>query len=271
MTVRAAAIVAADGIHSVARSQCYPDQGPPKWSGALLWRGVVDREPVLDGRTMIWIGHPQQKFIGYPIADLGDGRQTFNFIAELRPDDATLADREDWNRPGDLADFLPAFEGWAFDWLDVPALIRSAPQTFLFPMIDRDPVDRWTFGRPTLLGDAAHPMYPIGSNGASQAILDARVLAGCVRSHPGDLDAALTRYEAVRLPPTSAIVEANRGLGPERPMQLVEERAPDGFVRIDDVISPAEIADITEGYRRTAGFALAALDDPTSLADRDYR
>ncbi len=267
--VSAAAIVAADGIHSIARAQFYPEQGPPKWSGALLWRGVVDRAPVLDGRTMIWIGHPAQKFVGYPITDLADGRQTFNFIAELRPDDASLADREDWNREGDLADFLPAFEHWAFDWLDVPALIASAPRTFVYPMVDRDPVDRWTFGRVTLLGDAAHPMYPIGSNGASQAILDARVLAGCIRS-AGDLGTALRRYEEVRLPPTSAIVEANRGLGPERPMQLVEERAPDGFDDIGDIISPTEIDEITEGYRRTAGFALAALDDPTSLADRDY-
>jgi 5-methylphenazine-1-carboxylate 1-monooxygenase len=276
--VRARAVVAADGIHSAARSQFYPDQGPPKWSGALLWRGVVDREPVLDGRTMIWIGHPAQKFVGYPIADLDHsqtaprrGRQTFNFIAELRPDDTELTDREDWNRPGNLADFLPAFESWVFDWLDVPALIRAAAQTFVFPMIDRDPVDRWTFERVTLLGDAAHPMYPIGSNGASQAILDARVLAGCLRSHPLDVVAALARYEQVRLPPTSAIVEANRGLGPERPMQLVEQRAPDGFERIEDVISSDEILEITDGYRRTAGFALAALDDPTSLADRDYR
>ncbi len=271
VTVRAAAIVAADGIHSVVRSQFYPDQGPPKWSGALLWRGVVDRKPVLDGRTMIWIGHPAQKFVGYPIADLPDGRQTFNFIAERRPDDATLADREDWNRQGDLADFLPAFESWTFDWIDVPALIRSAPQTFVFPMVDRDPIDRWTFGRVTLLGDAAHPMYPIGSNGASQAILDARVLAGCVRCHPGDIRAALQRYETERRPPTSAIVEANRGFGPERPMHLVEQRAPDGFESVHDVISPEEILDITEAYRRTAGFALAALDDPTSLAERDYR
>lgn len=267
--VDATAAVAADGIHSAARAQFYPDQGPPKWSGALLWRGVVDRQPVLDGRTMIWIGHPAQKFVGYPIADLDGGRQTFNFIAELRPEDATLADREDWNREGDLADFLPAFEDWTFDWLDVPELIRSAPRTFVFPMVDRDPVHRWTYGRVTLLGDAAHPMYPIGSNGASQAILDARVLAGCIRSHP-DIVTALDRYEAVRRPPTGAIVEANRGLGPERPMQLVEQRAPNGFEHIDDVISPDEIREITDGYRRTAGFALAALDDPTSLADRDY-
>jgi 5-methylphenazine-1-carboxylate 1-monooxygenase len=264
-------LVAADGIHSNARLQCYPDQGPPKWNGALLWRGLAEIEPVLDGRTMIWAGHPEQKFVGYPIADLPDGRQLFNFIAELRSSDSTLAEREDWNRPGNLDDFLPRFESWRFDWLDVPAIVRSSSGTFLFPMVDRDPVDRWSFGRMTLLGDAAHPMYPIGSNGASQAILDARTLAGCLRSFPGDPVGALQRYDDIRRPATGAIVLANREFGPELPMRLVEERAPDGFERIGDVITPEEIAAVTDGYRQTAGFALQALRNPTSLADRDYR
>ena len=260
-------LVAADGIQSAARAQWYPDEGPPRWNGALLWRGVAEIEPVLDGRSMVWAGHRDQKFVGYPIADLASGRQQFNFVAELRRPESELGRGEDWNRTGDPADFLPAFEDWAFDWLDVPAIIRSAPGTYLFPMVDRDPVARWTFGRSTLLGDAAHPMYPIGSNGASQAILDARVLAGCVRSCD-DVDAALARYEELRRPATAAIVEANRGLGPEIPMQLVHERAPDGFDDIDAVISRDEIDEVTEAYRRTAGFALAALrDDPRSLID----
>ena len=260
-------LVAADGIHSAARAQRYPDEGRPRWNGSLLWRGVAEVAPVLDGRSMVWAGHRDQKFVGYPIADLDDGRQAFNFVAELRRPGSGLGDDEDWNRPGELADFLPAFEDWAFDWLDVPAIVRSAPGTYLFPMVDRDPVPRWTFGRTTLLGDAAHPMYPIGSNGASQAILDARVLAGYVRASD-DVDEALARYEQTRLPPTAAIVEANRGLGPEVPMQLVHERAPDGFDDIDSVITRAEIDDVTEAYRRTAGFALAALrDDRRSLID----
>lgn len=270
VTVTGAALIGVDGIHSEARRQMYPDEGMPKWNGALLWRGLVEQEPVLDGRTQVWCGHPQQKFVGYPILDLPDGRQLFNFIAELRTDDTTLAEREDWNRPGNLADFLPRFEPWVFDWLDVPAMLRRAPGTFLFPMVDRDPVERWTEGRVTLLGDAAHPMYPVGSNGASQAILDARVLAGCLRSYGTDVATALARYEEVRRPATSAIVLANRGFGPELPMKLVEERSPDGFTSIDEVISPAEILDVTEGYRRTAGFALSALADGVSLADRAY-
>ena len=265
--VEADLVVGADGIHSAARAQRYPDEGPLLWNGSLLWRGVAEIPRVLDGRTMVWAGHPEQKFVGYPIADRPDGTQSFNFIAELRRPESGLADVEDWNRAGSLEDFLPNFEDWDFGWLDVPSIVRAAPQTFVFPMVDRDPVDRWTFGRSTLLGDAAHPMYPIGSNGASQAILDARVLAGCVRRHPRDLDEALSRYESVRRPATAAIVRANRGLGPEVPMLLVEQRAPGGFTDIAEVISPAEIARVTEEYRRTAGFSLAALQHGVSLLE----
>jgi 2-polyprenyl-6-methoxyphenol hydroxylase-like FAD-dependent oxidoreductase len=263
-------VVAADGIHSAARASRYPDEGPLKWNGSLLWRGVAEIDRVLDGRTMIWAGHPEQKFVGYPIADLPGGRQAFNFIAELRRPGSDLATWEDWNRAGSIEDFLPAFADWHFGWLDVPSIVRAAPATFLFPMVDRDPVPRWTFGHTTLLGDAAHPMYPIGSNGASQAILDARVLAGCVRHHDDDIDAALDRYEAVRRPATAAIVQANRGYGPELPMLLVEQRAPDGFDDIASVITPEEIAEVTDGYRRTAGFSLAALARGASLLDEPY-
>jgi 5-methylphenazine-1-carboxylate 1-monooxygenase len=262
------ALIACDGIHSAARRQFYPEEGMPKWNGAKLWRGVAEVEPVLDGRTMVWAGHPDQKFIAYPIRDLPNGRQLLNFIAELREDltvtGTTLSEREDWNKPGDLADFLPSFVDWRFDWLDVPALLASAPQTFLFPMVDRDPVERWSFGRATLLGDAAHPMYPVGSNGASQAILDARVLASCMRAYDRDVHSAFARYDDIRNEATAKIVLANRGFGPELPMKLVEERAPQGFADINDVISPEEILAVTDGYRTTAGFALAALS--SSLA-----
>lgn len=270
VAVRGTALVAADGIHSAARQQLHPDQGMPIWNGAQLWRGALEHEPILDGRTLVWAGGPRQKFVGYPILDLPNGNQLFNFIAELRVDDRQLAEREDWNRPGTLDDYLPAFESWRFDWLDVPALLRRAPSTFVFPMVDRDPLDRWTHGRMTLLGDAAHPMYPVGSNGASQAVLDAATLAGCLKCHAGDVPEALRRYDSVRRPATAAIVLANRGLGPELPMHLVEERAPDGFDDITDVITPEEILQVTEGYRRTAGFALEALATGTSLADEQY-
>ncbi len=268
--VEADVVVAADGIHSVVRAQRFPAEGPPRWNGSLLWRGVAETDAVLDGRTMVWAGHPEQKFVGYPIADLPGGKQAFNFVAELRRPESDLAATEDWNKKGSLGDFLPQFEAWDFGWLDVPSLVRAAPATYLFPMVDRDPLPRWTFGRSTLLGDAAHPMYPIGSNGASQAILDARVLAGCVRQHPGNLDEALDHYEKARRPATAAIVRANRGHGPELPMVLVEERAPEGFTDIADVITAEEIARVTEEYRKTAGFSLASLRRGTSLLDQPY-
>ena len=269
-SVDAAIVVAADGIHSTVRQQRFPHEGMPLWNGALLWRGAVEYDPILDGRTMVWAGHPDQKFVAYPIRDLDNGKQLVNFIAEYRTDDRELLEREDWNRAGNLDDFAPRFDDWEFDWLDIPELLRSAPGTFLFPMVDRDPLDHWTEGRVTLIGDAAHPMYPIGSNGASQGILDARVLAGCIRSHRNDPDRGLAIYEAHRRPATSAIVLANRGLGPEMPMRLVHERAPEGFNHIDDVISPEEILEVTDGYRRTAGFALEALSSGVSLIDGNY-
>ncbi|MFZ0248472.1 MAG: flavin-dependent oxidoreductase [Acidimicrobiales bacterium] len=268
--VEADLVVAADGIHSTVRAQRYPDEGRFLWNGSLLWRGIAEIDPVLDGRSMIWAGHPAQKFVGYPIADLAGGRQRFNFIAELRRPESDLARAEDWNRRGSLDDFLPQFKEWDFGWLDVPGIVQAAPETYLFPMVDREPIPRWTFGRTTLLGDAAHPMYPIGSNGASQAILDARVLAGCIRRHGDDLEMALQRYEEARRPATAAIVRANRGLGPELPMKLVEERAPDGFDDVADVISSDEIAEVTEQYRTTAGFSLAALQRGTSLLEEPY-
>ena len=269
-SVDAGIVVAADGIHSTVRQQRFPHEGMPLWNGALLWRGAVEYDPILDGRTMVWAGHPDQKFVAYPIRDLDNGKQLVNFIAEYRTDDRELLEREDWNRAGNLNDFAPRFDDWVFDWLDIPELLRAAPGTFLFPMVDRDPLDYWTEGRVTLIGDAAHPMYPIGSNGASQGILDARVLSGCIRSHRNDPDRALAIYEAHRRPATSAIVLANRGLGPEMPMRLVHERAPEGFDHINEVISPEEILEVTDGYRRTAGFALEALSSGMSLIDGNY-
>ncbi|MDA0300242.1 MAG: flavin-dependent oxidoreductase [Actinobacteria bacterium] len=269
-SIDASIVIAADGIHSAVRQQRFPNEGMPLWNGALLWRGAVEYDPILDGNTMVWAGHPDQKFVAYPIRNLENGKQLINFIAEYRTDDRELLEREDWNRAGNLDDFAPRFEEWVFDWLDIPTLLRAAPGTFLFPMVDRDPLDQWTQGRVTLIGDAAHPMYPIGSNGASQGILDARVLAGCIRTHRNDPDRALAIYEAHRRPPTSAIVLANRGLGPEMPMRLVHERAPHGFDSIDDVISQDEILEVTDGYRRTAGFALEALASGKSLIDGNY-
>jgi 2-polyprenyl-6-methoxyphenol hydroxylase-like FAD-dependent oxidoreductase len=259
-------VVACDGIHSVLRAQSYPDEGPPIWNRRVLWRGTTEAEPFLGGATMIMAGHQDVKFVAYPIdpAAAARGRSLINWIAELRFPDTAQWRREDWNRPGVLGDFLPRFEAWDFGWLDVPTVIRGASQTYEYPLVDRDPREQWTFGRTTLLGDAAHPMYPIGSNGASQAILDARTLAFELATRPS-VDEALAAYEAARRPPTSRIVLANRGNGPEQVMQLAETRAPEGFTHIHDVIGQEELAATAGEYKKLAGFDREALNARPSL------
>jgi 2-polyprenyl-6-methoxyphenol hydroxylase-like FAD-dependent oxidoreductase len=267
LVARGRALIAADGIHSAARRSLFPGEGPPRWNGAIMWRGLVERSPILDGHTMVMAGHTRQKFVCYPISDGNTNaeRQSINFVAELRYDTTDLEDLVDWDRKGELSDVLPAFEGWRFDWLDVSDILCAAKEIWVYPMVDRDPLPRWSHGPVSLLGDAAHPMYPIGSNGASQAILDARVLAGCLRHYATDLPRGLQRYEEIRRPPTAAIVLANREQGPEVAMQLVEDRAPEGFGRLEDVVSSEELRAIADKYKRLAGFAIAELNSRPSL------
>jgi len=250
-TVQSDILVAADGMHSRARAQLHPEEGPPIYSGRMLWRATSMARPFLTGASMIMAGHQNQKFVCYPIGAVQpDGLQRINWIAELVV--AQTLSREDWNRQVDPSVFLPRFEDWRFDWLDVPGLIRDAEAVYEFPMVDRDPLSRWSHGRMTLLGDAAHPMYPIGSNGASQAILDARALTQALAAH-ADPAEALAAYEADRLPKTAAIVRANRQNGPEQCMQLAHERAPEGFARIEDVFAEGELEAIAARYKALTG------------------
>ncbi len=264
-TARGDVLVAADGIHSVARALLYPNEGPPKWNGAILWRATSIAEPFLTGATMAVAGNRDEKFVVYPIADLPDGRKLTNWIAERRVDPNQEWKREDWNRPGRVEDFEATFRDWRFDWLDIPALIRTAQSVYEFPMVDRDPLPRWTHGRVTLLGDAAHPLYPIGSNGASQGILDARTLALKVATI-ADPVAALEAYEAIRRPATAALLEATRGDGPDIVLDIAEARAPAGFADIDAIMPYAERAEIAAHYKRLAGFEPATLNARPSLA-----
>ncbi|HKU39145.1 MAG TPA: flavin-dependent oxidoreductase [Polyangiales bacterium] len=262
-------LIGADGIHSQTRALLHPGEGKPRWNGTWLWRGVTHAAPFLTGRSMIMAGHSEHKFVCYPIGPSSDDRALINWVAELRYPVTELVEREDWNKRGELAEFLPRFEDWRFTWLDVPQLIRDAEAVYVYPMVDRDPLDHWGQGRITLLGDAAHPMYPVGSNGASQAILDARVLTGCLRSVPA-LETALRRYESVRLPATAALTLANRQQGPEECMTLVEARAPNGFAHIEDVITRDELEAIASKYKRLAGFSIQEINQRPSLAHADY-
>ena len=254
------ALIGADGIHSEVRRTFYPNEGSPPFSGRMLWRAVSEAPPYLTGRSMIMAGHANQKFVAYPIAHSEQpGLTVINWIAELNLGPEAALPKRDWNQRVEKGKFASAFASWRFDWLDVPAIISAAKEVFEFPMVDRDPLRQWTFGRVTLLGDAAHPMYPIGSNGASQAIVDAAALAEILQKE-SDVETALRDYESRRLGPTSAIVLRNRQMGPEIVMQMAEDRAPNGFNVIEDVISRAELVEIANSYKVTAGFDLASLN-----------
>jgi 2-polyprenyl-6-methoxyphenol hydroxylase-like FAD-dependent oxidoreductase len=257
-TVRGRVAVACDGINSVIRKQFFPDEGEPRYSGVNMWRGVTRWKPMLSGASMVragWLSHG--KMVIYPIRAAGDnGLQLINWVAEIETPNYR---KRDWNRAGSLDDFIGPFSDWHFDWLDVPAFIRAADSVLEFPMVDQDPLPRWSFGRVTLLGDAAHPMVPRGSNGAGQSILDARALTAALSEH-ADPVAALAAYEKQRLEATTRIVLTNRSNPPDAILREVFERTHDKpFTAIDDVISRDELVALSEGYKRIAGYTKEAL------------
>ncbi len=258
---RAAVVVSCEGIHSVIRKQFYPDEGPPRYSGLNMWRGVTRWKPFLDGASFVRIGwHKPAKVLIYPIRNSIDaeGRQLINWVCDIEQE-KPIAQR-DWNRQGKIEDFIGALEDWRFDWLDVPAMCRAADQILEYPMVDQDPLPRWSFGRVTLLGDAAHPMQPRGANGGAQAILDCGALAACLKSI-ADPAAALKAYEAQRLPPTTQVVLTNRQNPPDAILQEVYRRTGDKpFRHIDDVISQAELGSLLKRYQRVAGFDREKLE-----------
>jgi 5-methylphenazine-1-carboxylate 1-monooxygenase len=253
--VHADVVVACDGVNSAVRRLFYPDE-KLAFGGINTWRGVTVHPPILSGKSYLRIGSIETgKMVIYPIADDVDGKgnQLVNWVAEIRREGAPM---NDWNKPGDSADFIDIYKDWRFGWLDVPALIAGAQGIFEYPMVDKDPVARWTFGRVTLLGDAAHPMYPRGSNGSAQAIIDARTLATQLAT-AADGPAALAAYEAIRLAPTARIVETNRTVPPDFINIKVDElSAGKPFRHIDDLISQEELRAMSDEYKRIAGFSL---------------
>jgi len=254
--IKGSAAIGCDGIHSGIRRQLYPNEGEPRYSGVNMWRGVTRWKPVLGGATMIRAGWLKGgKLVYYPIRNDIDAqrRQLVNWLWEIETPDYK---RWDWNRPARVEDFIAGVQDWKFDWLDVPAFFRAADVVLEYPMVDKDPLPAWSFGRVTLLGDAAHPMVPRGSNGAGQAILDARSLAQCL-SREGD---ALKRYEDERLGPTSNVVLENRRNPPDAILREIYERTGDKpFERIENVISAAELKTISERYKGIAGYDKSTL------------
>lgn len=246
-------LVGADGFHSKVRRQLHPNEGPAHYEGTLMWRGAHLQAPFADGRTMFIAGDHDVKFVCYPIGARAarEGKALLNWVAELRRDQPRAAEDADWSREGER-DFITAFEGFRMPDLDITALLRNTQKITLYPMIDRDPLPWWTQGRVTLLGDAAHPMYPIGANGASQAIIDARALADALAGQAGP--EGLLAYEAARLPATTNVVLNNRKSGPERVLDIAAARVTRPEDRIEDLIAPAELEEVAASYRQVAGF-----------------
>lgn len=259
-------LVGADGLHSALRAQMYPDQPPIQWGGAILWRGVTRAAPIRTGSSFVGLGTHKHRMVIYPIsAPDADGLATINWIAEQTVDNSAGWEG-DWNRKVDIDRFIHHFEGWNYDWLDVPALIRGASEVFEYPMIDRDPVPSWVDGRVALLGDAAHVMYPTGSNGASQAIIDGRVLGAKLLAH-GLTPRALAAYDAQLCQPVSELVLRNRGAGPFGLLNLVDERCGGVFDDINTVIPQDERDAFMAGYKAAAGFAIERLNaSPPTIA-----
>ena len=254
---RADILIGADGINSVVRQQLYPNEGPPVYSENILYRGTTTMKPFLDGTSMAMIGSLRQKMVVYPIGQPDvNGNCLINWVGNIKEGKSKLTAR-DWNREADKARLVDLYKDWKFDWLDVPTMIDGAKAVYEFPMSDRNPLDKWTFGRVTLLGDAAHPMYPIGSNGASQAILDADCLTECLKSTSNPVE-ALVEYDKERVPAAAKVVLQNRAKGPDEIMDMMEDWFPKGFSK--DEIPHGELAKVMDNYKKVAGFDIQTLN-----------
>ena len=261
-------LVGADGLGSAMRVQLYPDEGAPLWNGVTMFRAVAIAEAPLTGASMVLIGHSGHRAVIYPISERGpDGRSEVNMVLDAQIDQPKELPRHDWHHEVPKEEVLELFGDMRYDWIDVGGLVAAADKWWQYAMVDRDPLPRWSFGRVTLIGDAAHPMYPVGSNGASQAIVDGRTLAHALGTEP-DVEAALEAYESARRPTTSAVVAANRDLMAVKCMELAEERAPDGFKRVEDVFEPGELEELSMKFKRVAGFDPKELNERPSLSVR---
>jgi len=254
-------LVGADGLHSSVRAQMYPDQPPVQWGGAVMWRGTSLGVPVRSGSSFVGLGTHQHRLVFYPISapDTKSGLSVINWIAEVTFDKSKGWRSGDWNRQVTFEEFGHYFDGWTYNWLDVPALLRGANQIYEYPMIDRDPVPSWQSGSVVLMGDAAHVMYPTGSNGASQAIVDARVMGKCFIDN-GVNQMALAQYDQQLCEPVSDLVLRNRGAGPFEILNIVDKRCGGKFDNINDVIAPEELKNVMAKYKTAAGFAIESLN-----------
>jgi len=259
-------LIAADGLHSAVRQQMHPRQPPIQWGGAIMWRGVTSARPIRTGASFVGLGTHRHRVVFYPIcaADPRTGLADINWIAEITVKNDGGWPDGDWNKKVKHEHFMHHFEQWNYDWIDIPGMLRGASDVFEYPMIDRDPVPTWRDGNVALLGDAAHVMYPTGSNGASQAIVDARILGAAMLQH-GVNARALQAYDERLCPEISPLILRNRGAGPFGLLNLLDERCGGVFDDIDAVIPQAEREEFMHRYKMAAGLAAERLNAAPSI------
>lgn len=259
-------LIGADGLHSAARRQLYPDEGKPVYGGIVVYRAAVKSRQFLDGRTMVIIGDKRLRLVAYPISsqllDRADGSSMVNWIGVL-PIEENEAPGEDWENLSEQQKLKPRYRNWKFDWLDVPELLDAAGDIFEFPVYDRDPLDQWTFERVTLLGDAAHPLIPVSSSGAVQAIIDGRALAYALATHENP-EEGLQAYESDRLETANATVRASRANGPDKVLEIVKARCPEGTDNIHDYVPQAELQSVIDEFKEKTGFGIETLNSRRS-------
>ena len=255
-------LIGADGLHSATRKKLFPDEGKPVYSGIVVYRAAVTAPQYLDGQTMIIMGDKRLRLVAYPISSQlqrgGSGQSLINWIGVL-PIEENEAPTEDWENLSEQEKLLPRYANWQFDWIDVPEMMNAAQEIFEFPVYDRDPLSQWTFGRVTLLGDAAHPLIPVSSSGAVQAIIDGRALAYALATHD-DPTAGLKAYEADRLEKANAVIRASRQNGPDEVLEIAHRKCPEGATNIGDYVSQEELQAIIDDFKERTGFGVETLN-----------
>ena len=263
-------LVGCDGINSQVRKQMYPNEQPPIWNGAVLWRGITSEAPFRTKASMVMIGHDTQRFVSYPISDPdSNGRSIINWIAELKFDPSNPWPKGDWSKKVNKSKFIDQFKDWSFEWINPHQLILDAGDVFEYPMVDREPLEKWTFDNTTILGDAAHPTYPVGSSGASQAIIDSRKLVYQFKNK-GLNNSALLSYENEMRPITNKITLTNRQAGPDALLQVVEDRCDGEFIEIEDVITIKELKQHADKYKMVAGINIERLNNSKGILSQYF-